>query len=61
MPTIWDVSPPCDGAEMMDDQIPLPLTVGVWSYLGWSVESGEKQEKAQKSLTIMRSSEHPYW
>lgn len=22
MPTIWDVSPPCDGAKMMDDQIP---------------------------------------
>lgn len=22
MPTIWDVSPPCDGAKVMDDQVP---------------------------------------
>lgn len=43
MPTIRDVSPPCDGAKMMDDQIPPfpsggrgrgPLRDGQWAESG---------------------------
>ena len=48
MPTIWDVSPPCDGAEMMDDQIPPPRTLGVQSNIGvgqWSLEKKHTQKK----------------
>lgn len=44
MPTVRDVSSPFDGAKMMDDQVPPPLALGARSYVGWSMESGEKRK-----------------
>lgn len=47
MPTIRDVSPPCDGAKMIDDRFPhraLRGTVnGIW-------RGGKKRTRAHKSL-----------
>lgn len=52
MPTIRDVSPPCDGAEMMDDQIlSCPSLWGCGPYVDWSVESAEEIKKSKNVIT----------